>query len=339
MGSRTMLIDIHAHALSDDVVRRMVKTPGFGWPLEVTGPNRYRYAGGNPLDPLIYDVGARLDVMKRRGVTLQLLSPPPSVIANGDKVVSLDEARLFNESTAWLVAHGDGRLAGFAVPALGEPTIAADELRRAIDRHGFVGVVLSTAAGPLPLDHPAFEPLFATIEALDLLVFMHPTSSALSVAQTDYTLRTLVGWPTETTIAVTRLIFAGVLERHPRLKIVLSHGGGTLANLAGRLDLGWSAPIYEANPSCRANITRAPSSFLKDLYYDTVVADPAMLDFLVKAYGTDHVLFGTDFPYEIGDADGALAMPALERLPPADRAKITTGNVPRLLGHRAPALA
>ena len=333
-----MLIDVHAHALSADIVRRMADTPGFGWPLEATGAGRYRYAGGNPLDPLIYDLGARLDIMKRRGVTHQLLSPPPSVIANGDKVVSLDEARLFNQSTAWLVTNGEGRLAGFAVPALGEPAIAADELRRTVDQHGFAGVVLSTAAGPLPLDSPAFEPLFAAIEALDLLVFMHPTSSALSVAQTDYTLRTLVGWPTETTIAVTRLIFSGVLERHPRLKIVLAHGGGTLANLAGRLDLGWSAPIYEANPACRANITRAPSTYLKDLYYDTVVADPDMLDFLVRTYGADHVLFGTDFPYEIGDADGALAMPALDRLPQADRTKIMSGNALRLLGRRAPAI-
>jgi aminocarboxymuconate-semialdehyde decarboxylase len=334
-----MLIDVHAHALSEDVVRRMADAPGFGWPLEATGPSRYRYAGGNPLDPLIYNLGARLDILRKRNVTRQLLSPPPSVIANGDKVVSLDEARIFNESTAWLVANGDGRLAGFAVPALGEPAIAADELRRAVEQDGFVGVVLSTAAGPLPLDHPAFKPLFAAIEALDLLVFMHPTSSALSTAQTDYTLRTLVGWPTETTIAVTRLIFSGVLERHPRLKIVLSHGGGTLANLAGRLDLGWSAPVYEANTACRANITRAPSTYLKDLYYDTVVADPAMLDFLVKAYGADHVLFGTDFPYEIGDADGALAMPALEQLPEADRAKIMSGNAMKLLGRHAPALA
>lgn len=331
-----MLIDVHAHALSEDVVRKMASTPGFGWALEACGPRGYRYVGGNPLDPLIYDLDARLEVMNQNRVTLQLLSPPPSVIANGDKVVGLDEARQFNQSTAWLVANGEGRLAGFAVPALGEPAVAADELRRAVGQDGFVGVVLSTAAGPLPLDHPAFEPLFAAIEALDLLVFMHPTSSALSVAQTDYTLRTLVGWPTETTIAVTRLIFSGVLERHPRLKIVLSHGGGTLANLAGRLDLGWSALRYEANPTCRANIARAPSTYLKDLYYDTVVADPDMLDFVVKAYGADHVVFGTDFPYEIGDADGALAMPVLDRLPEADREKVMSGNALKLLGRHAP---
>ena len=331
-----MLIDVHAHALSEQVVRRMADTPDFGWPLQATGPSRYRFAGSVPLDPLIYDLGARLDILKRRGVTLQLVSPPPSIISNGDKVVSVDEARILNESTAWLVTNGGSRLAGLAVPALGEPAIAADELRRAVEQHGFVGVVLSTAAGPLPLDNPAFEPLFTAIEALDLLVFMHPTSSALSATQTEYTLRTLVTWPTETTIAVSRLIFSGVIERHAHLKIILAHGGGTLANLAGRLDLGWSAPLYEANEACRANITRPPSSYLKNFYFDTVVADSDMLEFVIKSYGSDHVLFGTDFPYEIGDADGALAMPALERLPEVDRAKIMSGNALRLVGRYVP---
>lgn len=309
-----MLIDVHAHALSPDAVRRMVEVASFGWPLLATGPGSYRYAGGPELDPLIYDIGARLARIERRGVTLQLVSPPPSVISNGDKVVSVEEARLFNESTAWLVSNGAGHLAGLAVPALGDPAAAADELRRTVEQHGFAGVVLSTMAGPLPLDNPAFESLFAAIESLGLMAFMHPTSSAPWTTPAEYTMRTLVAWPTETTIAVARLIFAGTLERHPRLKLVLAHGGGTLALLGGRLDLGWSAPRYEANPACRAHITRAPSSYLKDLYYDTVVADPAVLDFLIASYGADHILFGTDFPYEIGDAEGELAMPALERL-------------------------
>jgi aminocarboxymuconate-semialdehyde decarboxylase len=180
-----------------------------------------------------------------------------------------------------------------------------------------------------------FEPLFATIEKLDLMVFMHSTSSALSATQTEYTLRTLVAWPTETTIAVTRLIFAGTFERHPRLKLVLSHGGGTLANLAGRLDLGWSAPKYEANEACRANITRPPSTYLKSLYYDTVVASPDVLALIISTYGADHVLFGTDFPYEIGDAEGALALPMLDSLPIVDREKVLSGNALRLMGRHS----
>ena len=333
-----MLIDVHAHGFSEVLVRRMADTPGLGFPLQATGHRSYHLPGYGTFDPLLYDLDARLESLKRRGVALQLISPSPSIISNGSKVVSLEETRHLNESTAWLVANGEGRLAGLAVPALGDPAIAADELRRAIEQHRFVGVVLSTSAGLLPLDNPAFEPLFAAIEALELMVFMHSTSSALSATQTEYTLRTLVAWPTETTVAVTRLIFAGVFERHPRLKLVLSHGGGTLPFLAGRLDLGWSAPHYEANEACRTHITRPPSTYLKNLYYDTVVANPDALDFIVKAYGAEHVLFGTDFPYEIGDAEGALALPALERLPEADRTKIMSSNALRLLGRYAPRL-
>jgi aminocarboxymuconate-semialdehyde decarboxylase len=321
-----MLVDVHAHGFSEEFVRRMADTPGLGFPLQATGPRSYHLPGYGTFDPLLYDFDARLESLKRRGVTLQLISPSPSIISNGPKIVSLEETRQLNASTAWMVANGEGRIAGLAVPALGDPAIAADELRRSIEEHGLVGVVLSTSAGPLPLDHPAFEPLFAVIEKLDLMVFMHSTSSALSATQTEYTLRTLVAWPTETTIAVTRLIFAGTFERHPRLKLVLSHGGGTLANLASRLDLGWSAPKYEANEACRANITRAPSSYLKSLYYDTVVASPDVLALIIKTYGADHVLFGTDFPYEIGDAEGTLALPMLDALPDADREKILSGN-------------
>lgn len=327
-----MLIDVHAHGFSEPFVRRMAETPGLGFPLQATGPRSYHLPGYGTFDPLLYDLDARLESLKRRGVTLQLISPSPSIISNGAKVVSLEETRALNESTAWMVANGEGRLAGLAVPALGDPALAANELRRSVGQHGFEGVVLSTSAGPIPLDNPAFEPLFAEFEKLDLMIFMHSTSSALSATQAEYTLRTLVAWPTETTVAVTRLIFAGVLERHPRLKLVLSHGGGTLPSLAGRLDLGWSAPQYEANPACRANITRAPSTYLKSLYYDTVVASPAMLALLIETYGADHVLFGTDFPYEIGDAEGSLALPTLQNVPASDREKILSGNALRLMG-------
>jgi len=329
-----MLVDVHAHGFSEPFVRQMAETPGLGFPLQATGPRSFHLPGYGTFDPLLYDLEARLESLKRRGVTLQLISPSPSIISNGPKVVTLEETRLLNESTAWMVANGEGRLAGLAVPALGDPALAADELRRAVEQHGFAGAVFSTSAGPRPLDDPAFEPLFAAIENLDLMIFMHSTSSALSATQTEYTLRTLVAWPTETTVAVTRLIFAGVLERHPRLKLVLSHGGGTLPSLAGRLDLGWSAPQYEANPACRANITRPPSTYLQGLYYDTVVASPGMLALLVESYGADHVLFGTDFPYEIGDADGALALPTLQGLGANAREKILSGNALRLIGRQ-----
>ena len=132
-------------------------------------------------------------------------------------------------------------------------------------------------------------------------------------------LNTVIAWPTEVTIAATRLIFSGVMERHPGLQLVLSHGGGTLPFLAGRLDLAYHAPKHEANPACRAHISKPPSQYLRQFYYDTVVASAASLRLLIDLVGAERVMFGTDFPYEIGDADGAIARPVIEQLSPNQR--------------------
>jgi len=164
------------------------------------------------------------------------------------------------------------------------------------------------------------------LEKLGLLVFMHATTAITRETLGQYTLNTVLAWPTEVTIAATRLIFSGVFERHPGLNLVLSHGGGTLPYLGGRLDLAYHAPKHEANPACRANITKPPSHYLPQFYYDTVVASPASLRFLIDLVGADRVMFGTDFPYEIGDADGAIALPVLEQLPSAQREKILGQN-------------
>jgi len=315
----------------------MAAVPGLGMPVSAVGDGTYHVKGYGLLDRLIYDLDGRLENLARRDVVLQLVGPPPPMVSTPDRAADTERARRINESTAWIVRHGAGRIAGLAVPALEQPELAVDELRRAVETHGFVGVALSSGAGRRVLDDPAFEPLFAAIEALDLMIFMHSTSSPLSLTQTEFTLRTLVGWPAETTVAVARLVFAGVLERHPRLKLVLSHGGGTIANLIGRIDLGWSAPRYEANPACRAHISKPPSAYIRQLYFDTVVAHPTVLDFVIDLFGADRVLFGSDFPYEIGDAEGALAMPCLDGRAPADRERILAGNAIRLLGRHAPA--
>lgn len=171
--------------------------------------------------------------------------------------------------------------------------------------------LLPSSAGHRPLDDLAFGPLFTVIEEMQLFTFMHPTGSYLSAGLHEFTLPIVVGWPTETAVAVARLIFSGTLRRHPRLKLVLAHGGGTLPYLLGRLDLAYSAPRHEANPACRGHIDRPPSHYLRQLYFDTAVLNPKTLWYLIDEMGADRVLFGSDFPYEIGDADGAIALSSL----------------------------
>jgi aminocarboxymuconate-semialdehyde decarboxylase len=332
-----MIIDVHAHGLAEDFIIESAKSPGRGW-VEIAGPRQYLVAGYGALDPLLYDLPGRLASLRARRVVLQLICPPPPLVATHTHAADVALTRQLNASTARLVAEGEGLLAGLAVPAVGEPARAADELRRDCESHGFAGVMLPTSVGDRPLDDPAFAPLFVAIDQLNLFVFMHPTGSYLSAGMRDFTLPIIVGWPTETSVAVARLVFAGILDRYPRLKLVLAHGGGTLPYLLGRLDLAYSAPYYEANPACRANISQPPSSYLKQIYYDTAVSSTKSLDFLIDQMGADHVLFGSDFPYEIGDADGAIALSALDAASPATRAAVLLDNAQRLLNGRISAI-
>jgi aminocarboxymuconate-semialdehyde decarboxylase len=262
---------------------------------------------------------------------LQLISPSPRTISDHERVIGVEIARLMNRETAGLVKRGGGRLGGMGVLPLGEPKKAADEIRRAVGEYGFRGACMPTSAAGAPLDLPEFENVWDTLEELGLLVFMHATTAITRGTLGEFTLNTVVAWPTEVTIAATRLIFSGVLERHPALNLVLSHGGGTLPYLGGRLDLAYHAPKHEANPACRANITKPPSHYLAQFYYDTVVASPASLRFLIDLVGADRVMFGTDFPYEIGDAEGAIALSALADSPPAQREKILGQNARAIL--------
>jgi aminocarboxymuconate-semialdehyde decarboxylase len=331
-----MIVDVHAHAASEDFIRAVAAKPGYGIPYEVRPDGSYATRGYGPMDRLMWDLEGRLKDLERRGIDLQLISPSPRTISDHAHVIGIEVARLMNRETANLVKRGAGRLGGMAVIPLGEPDKAADELRRAIGEYGFRGVCLPTSAAGRPLDLPEFAPVWDALEALGLLVFMHATTAITRDTLAAYTLNTLVAWPTEVTIAASRLIFSGVMERHPRLRLVLSHGGGTLPFLAGRLDLGYRAPRYEANPACRANISKPPSQYLRHFYYDTVVASPASLRFLIELVGADRIMFGTDFPYEIGDADGAIALPMLAQLLADAREKILGKNATDVLtGARA----
>ena len=131
---------------------------------------------------------------------------------------------------------------------MGSPKSLLQELQRAVDEYGVRGVMMPSSAGGKPLDGPEFAPLFALIEKLGLVIFMHPTSAVTSERFGMYGVHVLIGWPFETTLAVTRMIFEGLFERHPKLKLVLAHGGGNLMFLRGRLNSAYEATGWEADP-------------------------------------------------------------------------------------------
>ncbi|MCL8383264.1 amidohydrolase family protein [Xanthobacter aminoxidans] len=322
-----MIVDVHAHALSRDFLGELAREGAFG--IE-TCPEGFRFAGYGPLDPLLFDTAGRLESLTRREIGLQFVSPPPRVVSHAGWAADGAFARRLNAQTLAAAQEGGKRLGGLAVPPIAEPERCAEAIRRALDE-GHMGVALPTSAAGRPLDDPAFEPMWAECARQGCIVFMHPTSGVDRPAFGSFTMLQLVGWPSETALCVARLIFAGVLERHPGLKLVLAHGGGTLPMLAGRLDLAYEAPLYEANTACRAHISRPPSHYLGQLYYDTVVAHPTVLDFLLKLVGPERVVFGTDFPFEIGDAEGAKALAALDRRSEEVRARVLS-NGAQLMG-------
>lgn len=323
-----MIIDVHAHALTREFLGELARENAFG--IEAKGDG-FGFGGYGPLDPLLFDVEGAAQSLVARDITKQLVSPPPRIVSHAGWGADRAFARRLNRQTADFVRQAGNRHGGLAVPSLTEPEFAVAEICRALDEDGLTGVALPTSAAGRPLDDPAFEPMFAECARRGVIVFMHPTTGVERPAFGQYTMLQLVGWPSETALCVARLIFAGVFERHPGLKLVLAHGGGALAMLAGRLDLAYEAPRYEANPDCRKNISRPPSSYLKQIYFDTVVVHPAALRYLVDLVGHEQVVFGSDFPFEIGDPLGAKSLPAIAELPKNVAADILYNNAAKIL--------
>ena len=324
-----MFIDVHAHAMSRDLLLAWARSGRFELSLDADGMVVLPAIGR--VDPEIYEFERRLERLAAASVDLELVCPLQQFSTWPGGSADVELAREINQSTAQCVAGSSARFAGLATLALGEPERAVDELGRALAEHGFVGALIGTYAGDRPLDHPSLEPLWAELARLGIPVFMHPTSAEQTPRWDEFTLKIVLNWPNETALAVSRLIFAGTLERHPGLNLILAHGGGTLPFLRGRLDLAYDAPKYELNADCRANISKPPSKYLEQLYFDTVVTSSESLHFLIDLVGADRVVFGTDDPFEVGDPGGKIALPAIAERSATERDQILGGTLQRLL--------
>ena len=212
---------------------------------------------------------------------------------------------------------------------LQDPELAAGELRALMDS-GFAGAEIAASVNGTYLGDNRFAPFWAAAEATGALVFVHPTTRGFAdPVFGDYYLSNLVGNPMETTIAAAHMVLAGVLERHPDLRVLLAHGGGALPALRGRLGHGWS----QVAPA-RARLTEPPERSLRRFYYDTVTFDPAVLRELVAFAGADRVLLGSDYPFDMADARPADTVAAAGLDPDEERA-VLGGNAARLLGLEA----
>jgi aminocarboxymuconate-semialdehyde decarboxylase len=325
-------IDVHAHVVPAEVLATCERDAG-AYGVEVLrqdGAAAVRIAGVGPLRVRrdLVEVEPRLAAMDRAGVATQILSAWVNLTAYGlDGAAGARFSRMFNEALAGMVAAHPDRFMALATAPLQAPERAATELRHAVERLGMAGVEIGTTVGGTELDDRGLDPFWAAAEDLGAIVLVHPMDPLAGRGIARYFLDNAVGRPAETTIAVAHLILGGVLERFPELRVCVVHGGGFLPYQRGRLDRA-----YHAKPQLAAvNLTRPPSDWLRRLYYDTVAHDPEVLAWLVGFAGADHVLLGSDYPFEMGDPDPVATVSSVPGLDDHQRHLVLRGNLERLL--------
>jgi aminocarboxymuconate-semialdehyde decarboxylase len=277
---------------------------------------------------MLSDVSVRLQDMDRMGIDIQVVSPAPAqyyYLAEG--AFGAELARDVNEGMAELVAQHPDRLIGLGTVPLQEAGLAVKELKHAVKNLGMKGIEIGTHVNGKNLTDPSLklEKFFATISDLGVPLFIHPNGFTEARRLENHYFNNVIGNPLDTTIAVSHLIFDGVMERNPNLKVLLPHAGGYLAHYWARMD-----HVYGARPDGRTVITRKPSSYLEKFYFDSLTFDPGMLRNMIERFGADHVMLGTDYPYDMAEVDPLGAISAVKRLNKSDRDMITGGNAKKL---------
>ncbi|MGA0598469.1 amidohydrolase family protein [Enterovirga sp. CN4-39] len=326
-------IDIHAHVAVPAAGQFMAPhvdpgaTPLARWQSDHSRAVSAKQEGDlkTRITPAGFDERLRnLDAM---GIDIQVVMPPPPQCYYAAPVeIGVKAAQMVNEGMAEFVARAPDRYVALGTVPMQDGQEAARELERALKEFGLKGVQVLTNVEGRELSDPAFAPFWAKAEELGALVVIHPNGFTEGNRFERFYFNNVIGNPLETTLALHYLIFDGVLERHPNLKILAVHGGGYLGAYWGRIDHAWGA-----RSDCHADLPNPPTSYLKKIYFDTVVFTPGQLENLVATWGADYVLMGTDYPFDMGEYDpvGHIVSAKLDE---CQFAAICGGNAKLLLG-------
>jgi aminocarboxymuconate-semialdehyde decarboxylase len=270
----------------------------------------------------------RLKDLEAMGLDMQLVMPPPMQCYY---TVALDIAvkasRMVNDGVAEYIAKMPDRFVALGTVPLQDGQEAATELERCMKVLGFKGVEILTNVAGHEISEPAYAPFWKKAEELGALVVLHPNGFTEGRRLARYYFNNVIGNPFDTTLALHYLIFDGVLERHPALKILAVHGGGYLAAYSGRIDHAWGA-----RSDAHGDLPQPPTSYLKKIYFDTVVFTLHQLKVLIEVFGADHILMGTDYPFDMAEFDPIGHLASVGTLDPSTIAAIAGGNAKRLLG-------
>ena len=323
-----MTFDVHAHVIvpeitGEDAWRPKVWTDEAGKQVVELGGKQIRAAVHE-----FVDVDGILAAQDEAGVDRVLLCPwVPLLYYDAEPQDGLTRARIQNEALSGLVRRHPDRVTALGAVPLQEPELAASEVQALMDEGVLRGVEVAASVRGVLLGDDRFAPFWEAVEETGALVFVHPTTRGFdSPAFHDYYLWNTVGNPLETATTAAHLVVAGVMERHPGLRVLLAHGGGALMAVRGRM-----RHAHGFQPQARARLREAPDDSIRRFYFDTLTHDDALLRALIEYVGHEHVLLGSDYPFDMGDARHVDTVRALE-LAPEVEAAILAGNAERLLG-------
>ena len=244
-----------------------------------------------------------------------------------DTDVGVRVARVINEELAEATSKHAGRFSPLGTVPLQDTEAAIAELRYCVEELGFKGLEIGTHVDGEEIASPRLDPFWSEVERLGAVIVVHTDGHTHKERLQNHNFVNIIGHAFEATLATAHLIFNGVMERHPGLKIVVVHGGGYLPAYAGRIDHAW-----RARDDVSEGVPQLPSEYLKRFFFDTMVFEPDQLRYLIDKYGADHVLLGTDYPYDMGDDDPLSLIGSVPGLSQDQIDLISGGNAARLLG-------
>lgn len=322
-----MIIDVHNHYYPPEYLDAVKRGPtkvrlDYG----ADGNPRLHYPGDyNILVPGHRDLDVREQVLADHGIDRQMLTFTTPGVHFEDPATAVAMARAVNDAFGREVARRT-RFTALATLPLNDPAAAVRELERAMGEYGLPGAMVFSNVNGTALADAAYEPLWQKANALEAVIYIHPAHPASVTGMEDYWLTALVGFLFDTTLATAHLVFAGVPERYPQIRWLLTHMGGALPYLAERCDRG-----YEAFADCRAHISKPPTEYFKQFYYDTVNFNPDAIQFAITFAGADRIVAGSDYPHQIGSIPKMLDSLSRITVTDAERAGILGGNARQLL--------
>jgi aminocarboxymuconate-semialdehyde decarboxylase len=323
--------DLHTHyypPIYFDKIRELPSEFSFGKSPSGQTIITYRGARFFGVTPPMTDVTKRIEDMDRVGIDVEVVSLSTPNVFFADAQHQPEIARMVNDAYAELIAQHPKRFKAFASIPMDNPDTALAELHRAIDELKLNGVILLSNIGGKALTSPEYRPFFEEANRMKLCILLHPMLPANTDPFREYVLGPIIGFMFDTTLAIARLCFDGMLKGFPNIRWIAAHLGGAVPYLMERMDNGW-----RDFPECRAKIDELPSTYLKRLYYDTVNFNSHMLLMVRNMIGADRMVMGSDYPHLLGSIERSVSSIEGLEIPADEKRRIFEGTALGILNN------